>query len=94
MQERRVNVMELEMQKKLQVKDDKLKQVKAILMESSIQPHQMQPEQQSSEEALLSSAFPLPLSVCCVDAARGEHMLSCLLFNYFLFTQMFNYQIS
>ena len=90
MQERRVNVMELEMQKKLKVKDDRLKQVKAILMESSIQPHQMQPEHQSSEEVSLSSAFSSPPSVRCVDAVRGEHMLSCFLFKYFLLTQMFN----
>lgn len=81
-QERCVNAMQLEMQNKLWVKDEKLKQLKAIVMESKTlgspdtPPRQTQPQQPSGEEVLPEkrSASPSPLSVRCVDNAHVENM--------------------
>ncbi|XP_024859380.1 kinesin-like protein KIF23 isoform X2 [Kryptolebias marmoratus] len=67
--ERRVNAMQLEMQNKLWVKDEKLKQLKAIVVESKTPghpdppPRQTQPQRPSREERPPSkrSASPSPL---------------------------------
>ncbi|XP_023132985.1 kinesin-like protein KIF23 isoform X4 [Amphiprion ocellaris] len=67
--ERRVNAMQLEMQNKLWVKDEKLKQLKAIVTESKTPgrpeppPRQTQPKRPSREERLPAkrSASPSPL---------------------------------
>uniref|UniRef100_A0A3P8U4M2 Kinesin-like protein n=1 Tax=Amphiprion percula TaxID=161767 RepID=A0A3P8U4M2_AMPPE len=67
--ERRVNAMQLEMQNKLWVKDEKLKQLKAIVTESKTTgrpeppPRQTQPKRPSREERLPAkrSASPSPL---------------------------------
>uniref|UniRef100_A0A3Q1ETX8 Kinesin-like protein n=1 Tax=Acanthochromis polyacanthus TaxID=80966 RepID=A0A3Q1ETX8_9TELE len=67
--ERRVNAMQLEMQNKLWVKDEKLKQLKAIVTESKTPgrpqppPRQTQPQRPSREERLPAkrSASPSPL---------------------------------
>lgn len=74
MQERRVNAMQLEMQNKLWVKDEKLKQLKAIVTESKTPgrpeppPRQTQPKRPSREEKrsvpAKRSASPSPLPVC------------------------------
>ncbi|KAK2842342.1 hypothetical protein Q5P01_012542 [Channa striata] len=66
--ERRVNAMQLEMQNKLWVKDEKLKQLKAIVTESKTPgrpdptPRQTQPKRPSKEERLAAkrSASPPP----------------------------------
>lgn len=70
-QDRRVNVMQMEMQNKLLVKDEKLKQLKAIVTESKTRgrpdapPRQPQPPRPSREERLSAkrSASPSPLPV-------------------------------
>eukprot|EP00064_Thunnus_orientalis_P006202 superscaffoldBa00000636_g6218 len=67
--ERRVNAMQLEMQNKLWVKDEKLKQLKAIVTESKTPgrpeppPQQTQPKRPSREERLPAkrSASPSPI---------------------------------
>lgn len=72
-QERRVNAMQLEMQNKLWVKDEKLKQLKAIVTESKTPgrpdppPRQTQPQRSSREERLPAkrSASPSPVPVRC-----------------------------
>uniref|UniRef100_A0A3Q3QCI0 Kinesin-like protein n=1 Tax=Monopterus albus TaxID=43700 RepID=A0A3Q3QCI0_MONAL len=63
--ERRVNAMQLEMQNKLWVKDEKLKQLKAIVTESK-----PQPQRPSREERLPAkrSASPSPLPVSFLDS--------------------------
>lgn len=74
MQDRRVNAMQLEMQNKLWVKDEKLKQLKAIVAESKTPgrpgppPRQSQPQRPSREERpppkkRSASPTPLPVSV-------------------------------
>lgn len=76
-QDRRVNVMQMEMQNRLLVKEEKLKQLKAIVTESKTPgrpnppPRQTQPKRPSREERLPAkrSASPSPLPVCCVDQA-------------------------
>ncbi|XP_070763443.1 kinesin-like protein KIF23 [Enoplosus armatus] len=71
--DRRVNAMQLEMQNKLWVKDEKLKQLKAIVTESKTRPdpppRQTQPKRPSREERLPAkrSASPSPLP-CPVDS--------------------------
>ncbi|XP_034390989.1 kinesin-like protein KIF23 isoform X2 [Cyclopterus lumpus] len=79
--DRRVNAMQLEMQNKLWVKDEKLKQLKAIVTESKTPgrpdppPRQTQPQRPSREERLPAkrSASPSPVpsahfaSQCPVD---------------------------
>ncbi|TMS05404.1 Kinesin-like protein KIF23 [Larimichthys crocea] len=67
--DRRVNAMQLEMQNKLWVKDEKLKQLKAIVTESKTPgrpeppPRQTQPKRPSREERLPAkrSASPSPM---------------------------------
>uniref|UniRef100_A0AAQ4R1N8 Kinesin-like protein n=1 Tax=Gasterosteus aculeatus aculeatus TaxID=481459 RepID=A0AAQ4R1N8_GASAC len=81
--DRRVNAMQLEMQNKLWVKDEKLKQLKAIVTESKTPgrpdppPRQTQPQRPSREERLSAkrSASPSPVPVCCVDNAHPEPRL-------------------
>lgn len=81
-QDRRVNAMQLEMQNKLWVKDEKLKQLKAIVTESRTPgrpdppPRQAQPKRPSREERLPAkrSASPSPVPVCCIDYAQVEHL--------------------
>lgn len=81
-QDRRVNAMQLEMQNKLWVKDEKLKQLKAIVTESRTPgrpdppPRQMQPKRPSREERLPAkrSASPSPVPVCCINYAHVEHL--------------------
>uniref|UniRef100_A0A4W6DWP9 Kinesin-like protein n=1 Tax=Lates calcarifer TaxID=8187 RepID=A0A4W6DWP9_LATCA len=72
--ERRVNAMQLEMQNKLWVKDEKLKQLKAIVTESKT-PGRPDPP---PEERLPAkrSASPSPLPVCCFNNAHVEHLPS------------------
>ncbi|XP_049430998.1 kinesin-like protein KIF23 isoform X2 [Epinephelus fuscoguttatus] len=73
--DRRVNAMQLEMQNKLWVKDEKLKQLKAIVTESKTPgrpeppPRQTQPKRPSREERLPAkrSASPSPVP-CPVDS--------------------------
>uniref|UniRef100_A0A671WBI1 Kinesin-like protein n=1 Tax=Sparus aurata TaxID=8175 RepID=A0A671WBI1_SPAAU len=80
--DRRVNAMQLEMQNKLWVKDEKLKQLKAIVTESRTPgrpdppPRQTQPKRPSREERLPAkrSASPSPVPVCCIDYAQVEHL--------------------
>ncbi|XP_068459714.1 kinesin-like protein KIF23 isoform X2 [Clinocottus analis] len=75
--DRRVNAMQLEMQNKLWVKDEKLKQLKAIVTESKTPgrpdppPRQTQPQRPSREERLPAkrSASPSPVP-CPVDSPR------------------------
>ncbi|KAF3688763.1 Kinesin-like protein KIF23 Kinesin-like protein 5 Mitotic kinesin-like protein 1 [Channa argus] len=70
--ERRVNAMQLEMQNKLWVKDEKLKQLKAIVTESKTPgrpdppPRQTQPKRPSKEDRIPAkrSASPSPLPSC------------------------------
>uniref|UniRef100_A0A8C7XZF8 Kinesin family member 23 n=1 Tax=Oryzias sinensis TaxID=183150 RepID=A0A8C7XZF8_9TELE len=70
--ERRVNAMQLEMQNKLWVKDEKLKQLKAIVVESKAStrpdptPRQSRPQRPSRDECPppKRSASPSPLPVC------------------------------
>ena len=76
-QERRVNAKQLEMQNKLWVKDEKLKQLKAIVTESSSgRPAERpeKPERPSRERDITKkrSASPSPLPV--------SHLLGLLLF--------------
>ena len=76
-QERRVNAKQMEMQNKLWVKDEKLKQLKAIVTEGKTPgrpdppPRQTQPHPQrpSRDERLPAkrSASPSPLPVCWFD---------------------------
>uniref|UniRef100_A0A8C3ADH8 Kinesin-like protein n=1 Tax=Cyclopterus lumpus TaxID=8103 RepID=A0A8C3ADH8_CYCLU len=83
--DRRVNAMQLEMQNKLWVKDEKLKQLKAIVTESKTPgrpdppPRQTQPQRPSREERLPAkrSASPSPVPVCCVEDAHREHLPAC-----------------
>lgn len=71
LQDRRVNVMQVEMQNKLLVKEEKLKQLKAIVTESKTRgrpdapPRQTQPKPPSREERQPAkrSASPSPLPV-------------------------------
>lgn len=71
-QDRRVNAIQEDLQKRLLVKEEKLKQVKAIVMESQtlrclgLSPRPRQPRYSSSEEDLheASPASSLLLSVC------------------------------
>uniref|UniRef100_A0AAQ5Z1P8 Kinesin-like protein n=1 Tax=Amphiprion ocellaris TaxID=80972 RepID=A0AAQ5Z1P8_AMPOC len=82
--ERRVNAMQLEMQNKLWVKDEKLKQLKAIVTESKTPgrpeppPRQTQPKRPSREERLPAkrSASPSPLPVCYVHNAYTSNSRS------------------
>uniref|UniRef100_A0A4W6DU85 Kinesin-like protein n=1 Tax=Lates calcarifer TaxID=8187 RepID=A0A4W6DU85_LATCA len=67
--ERRVNAMQLEMQNKLWVKDEKLKQLKAIVTESKTPGRPDPPPRQTS-------ASPSPLPVCCFNNAHVEHLPS------------------
>lgn len=70
-QDRRVNAIQVEMQNRILVKEEKLKQVKAIIMESQtpqplrLSPRHCQLQYSSSEEDFdeKSSASPLLLSV-------------------------------
>lgn len=70
-QDRRVNAIQVEMQHRLLVKEEKLKQVKAILMESQtldslhLSPRQCQMQYSSSEEVLCEQG-PASLSLFCV----------------------------
>ncbi|KAM9352353.1 kinesin-like protein KIF23 [Symphorus nematophorus] len=74
--DKRVTAMELEMQNKLWVKDEKLKQLKAIVMESKTSgrpdppPCQMQPELPSREECLPAKRSPSPSPVPCPVDSR------------------------
>uniref|UniRef100_A0A4W6DX76 Kinesin-like protein n=1 Tax=Lates calcarifer TaxID=8187 RepID=A0A4W6DX76_LATCA len=68
--ERRVNAMQLEMQNKLWVKDEKLKQLKAIVTESKTPGRPDPPPRQTQ------SASPSPLPVCCFNNAHVEHLPS------------------
>lgn len=74
-QERRVNVVLLEMQKKLRLKDEKLKQLRIIVESETVPeypPHQMQPFGDGlPEQRLISST---PLSVCHVDRTHVENV--------------------
>ncbi|XP_035807295.1 kinesin-like protein KIF23 isoform X2 [Amphiprion ocellaris] len=81
--ERRVNAMQLEMQNKLWVKDEKLKQLKAIVTESKTPgrpeppPRQTQPKRPSREERLPAkrSASPSPLP-CRVDSPQVSPVIA------------------
>lgn len=76
-QERCVNAMQLEMQSKLWVKDEKLNQLKAIVMESKTVGHPDPRHRQPSGEEVLPekrSASPSLLPVRCVDNAHVENM--------------------
>uniref|UniRef100_A0A667XPV1 Kinesin-like protein KIF23 n=1 Tax=Myripristis murdjan TaxID=586833 RepID=A0A667XPV1_9TELE len=78
--ERRVNAKQLEMQNKLWVKDEKLKQLKAIVTESRTQgrpeppPRQTQPQRPSREERVPAkrSASPSPAPVLVESTARRK----------------------
>ncbi|XP_054475406.1 kinesin-like protein KIF23 isoform X2 [Anoplopoma fimbria] len=80
--DRRVNAMQLEMQNKLWVKDEKLKQLKAIVTESKAPgrpeppPRQTQPQRPSREERLPAkrSASPSPVP-CPVDSPSVRPVL-------------------
>ncbi|XP_034542247.1 kinesin-like protein KIF23 isoform X3 [Notolabrus celidotus] len=77
--DRRVNAMQLQMQNKLWVKDEKLKQLKAIVTESKTPgrpdppPRQTQPQRPSREERLpakrSASPSPVPCPVDCPHAS-------------------------
>lgn len=77
LQDRRVNVMQMEMQNKLLMKDEKLKQLKAIVTESKTRgrpdapPRQTQPKHPCKEERLPAkrSASPSPLPVRINDCS-------------------------
>ncbi|KAM9855040.1 kinesin-like protein KIF23 [Aulostomus maculatus] len=82
--ERRVNAMQLEMQNKLWVKDEKLKQLKAIVTESKTPgrpeppPRQTQPQQRSSREERLPaqrSASPTPCQMQPQQRSSREERL-------------------
>lgn len=65
-QHRRVHAMEVELQNRLLVKEEKLKQVKAILMESqTLSPRQHHMHYSSSDEVLCEKS-PASLSLFCV----------------------------
>lgn len=72
MQDRRVNAIQVDLENRLLVKEEKLKQVKAIIMESQtlrclrLSPRPRQPQESSSEEDLYEPrpASPLQLCVC------------------------------
>lgn len=80
-QGRRVNVMQMEMQNKLLVKDEKLKQLKAIVTESKTRgrpeppPRQAQPKRPSREDRLPAkrSASPSPVPVRIEGRAPQRH---------------------
>ncbi|KAM3869948.1 kinesin-like protein KIF23 [Diretmus argenteus] len=86
--ERRVNAKQLEMQNKLWVKDEKLKQLKAIVTESKsgrpeppqhqVQPqqHQLQPQRSSREERLPAKRSASPSPVPTTTPVRPLHRRS------------------
>ncbi|XP_040894641.1 kinesin-like protein KIF23 isoform X1 [Toxotes jaculatrix] len=80
--ERRVNAMQLEMQNKLWVKDEKLKQLKAIVTESKTPgrpdppPRQTQPQRPSREERLPAKRSASPSPAPTVPPVRPLHRRS------------------
>ncbi|XP_044050493.1 kinesin-like protein KIF23 isoform X4 [Siniperca chuatsi] len=80
--DRRVNAMQLEMQNKLWVKDEKLKQLKAIVTESKTPgrpdppPRQTQPKRPSREERLPAKRSASPSPVPTVTPVRPLHRRS------------------
>lgn len=80
MQDKRVNAVHMEMQNKLLEKEEKLKQVKAIVMGSrnigcrDSPPCRTQPQQSSREEDFHENRSASLLPVCCFDTAQIEHM--------------------
>lgn len=82
LQERRVNVVLLEMQEKLRLKDEKLKQLRAIVESETVPeypPHQMQPFGEGLPEQTLISSTPLP--VCHVDRTQVENVSDFCIFS-------------
>lgn len=81
-QDRRVNAMQLEMQNKLWVKDEKLKQLKAIVTESKTPgrpdppPRQTQPKRPSREERLPAKRSASPSPVPTTTPVRPLHRRS------------------
>uniref|UniRef100_A0A3P8PWR4 Kinesin-like protein n=1 Tax=Astatotilapia calliptera TaxID=8154 RepID=A0A3P8PWR4_ASTCA len=67
--ERRVNALQLEMQNKLWVKDEKLKQLKAIVTESKTPGRPEPPPRQTQ------SASPSPVPVCCLKTIMVNGIL-------------------
>uniref|UniRef100_A0A3Q3FIX3 Kinesin-like protein n=1 Tax=Labrus bergylta TaxID=56723 RepID=A0A3Q3FIX3_9LABR len=88
--DRRVNAMQLEMQNKLWVKDEKLKQLKAIVTESKPSgrpdppPRQTQPKRPSREERLpakrSASPSPIPVEINSVHSniSSSSSVASCV----------------
>ncbi|XP_040019094.2 kinesin-like protein KIF23 isoform X2 [Gasterosteus aculeatus] len=80
--DRRVNAMQLEMQNKLWVKDEKLKQLKAIVTESKTPgrpdppPRQTQPQRPSREERLPAKRSASPSPVPTTTPVRPLHRRS------------------
>ncbi|XP_033490141.1 kinesin-like protein KIF23 isoform X2 [Epinephelus lanceolatus] len=80
--DRRVNAMQLEMQNKLWVKDEKLKQLKAIVTESKTPgrpeppPRQTQPKRPSREERLPAKRSASPSPVPTTTPVRPLHRRS------------------
>ncbi|XP_067446003.1 kinesin-like protein KIF23 isoform X3 [Thunnus thynnus] len=80
--ERRVNAMQLEMQNKLWVKDEKLKQLKAIVTESKTPgrpeppPQQTQPKRPSREERLPAKRSASPSPIPTTTPVRPLHRRS------------------
>uniref|UniRef100_A0A8C3AD94 Kinesin-like protein n=1 Tax=Cyclopterus lumpus TaxID=8103 RepID=A0A8C3AD94_CYCLU len=80
--DRRVNAMQLEMQNKLWVKDEKLKQLKAIVTESKTPgrpdppPRQTQPQRPSREERLPAKRSASPSPVPTATPVRPLHRRS------------------
>ncbi|XP_068579361.1 kinesin-like protein KIF23 isoform X4 [Cebidichthys violaceus] len=80
--DRRVNAMQLEMQNKLWVKDEKLKQLKAIVTESKTPgrpdppPRQTQPQRPSREERLPAKRSASPSPAPTVTPVRPLHRRS------------------
>ncbi|KAL7402321.1 hypothetical protein ABVT39_013137 [Epinephelus coioides] len=80
--DRRVNAMQLEMQNKLWVKDEKLKQLKAIVTESKTSgrpeppPRQTQPKRPSREERLPAKRSASPSPVPTTTPVRPLHRRS------------------
>nr|XP_040019093.1 kinesin-like protein KIF23 isoform X1 [Gasterosteus aculeatus aculeatus] len=80
--DRRVNAMQLEMQNKLWVKDEKLKQLKAIVTESKTPgrpdppPRQTQPQRPSREERLSAKRSASPSPVPTTTPVRPLHRRS------------------
>lgn len=80
--DRRVNAMQLEMQNKLWVKDEKLKQLKAIVTESKTRgrpdppPRQTQPKQTTREERLPAKRSASPSPVPTATPVRPLHRRS------------------